>query len=143
MKLLTKANGNLPRTDVEKAKMLEQAAHHYGNFMTALGFDWGADPHSKETPRRVVKAWINEIISGSLNEEPKITTFPNDEGYTGLVCQTDVPVKSICAHHHLAVDGVCHLAYIPGKGKTQGLLVLVNSIASSISTHDVRTFKSL
>lgn len=124
MKLLTKANGSIPRTEEEKAKMLEQAAHHYANFMVSLGFDWGADPHSKDTPKRVAKAWINEIISGSLNAEPKITTFPNDEGYTGLVCQTDVPVKSICAHHHLAVDGVCHLAYIPGKGKNSRVIGL-------------------
>ena len=35
MKLLEKANGNLPRTEEEKEKMIEQAAVHYGQFLEA------------------------------------------------------------------------------------------------------------
>ena len=118
IKLLEKANGNLPRTEEEKQYMIDQAAGYYGQFLTSLGFDWAADPHSANTPRRVAKAWVNDLIAGSVNAEPVITSFPNDEGYTGLICQTRIPVMSMCAHHNLTFSGVAHVAYIPGKEKT-------------------------
>ena len=118
MKLLEKANGNMPRTAEEKLQMIDQAAIYYGQFLNALGFDWEKDPHSANTPKRVAKAWINDLIAGSVGEEPVITSFPNDEGYTGLICQTRIPVMSMCAHHNLTFSGVAHVAYIPGKEKT-------------------------
>lgn len=117
MELLKKANGNLPRTQQEKDQMITQAAKYYGDFLNALGFDWKADPHSDRTPHRVAKAWVNDLISGSINPEPEVTAFPNDEGYTGLICQTRIPVVSMCAHHNLGFIGVAHVAYIPGKKK--------------------------
>lgn len=118
MELLKKANGNLVRSAEEKAQMIEQAAEYYGKFLTSLGFDWAADPHSSNTPKRVAKAWVNDLISGSISPEPEVTAFPNDEGYTGLICQTRIPVVSMCAHHNLQFLGVCHAAYIPGKDTT-------------------------
>lgn len=118
IELLEKANGNLPRTEEEKQYMIEQAAIYYGQFLNALGFDWTKDPHSANTPKRVAKAWINDLIAGSVSAEPVITSFPNDEGYTGLICQTKIPVMSMCAHHNLTFSGVAHVAYIPGKEKT-------------------------
>jgi GTP cyclohydrolase IA len=118
MELLQKANGNMPRTAEEKLQMIDQAAVYYGQFLNALGFDWEKDPHSANTPKRVAKAWINDLIAGSVSAEPVITSFPNDEGYTGLICQTRIPVMSMCAHHNLTFSGVAHVAYIPGKEKT-------------------------
>ena len=118
IKLLEKSNGNIPRTEEEKQYMIEQAAIYYGKFLNALGFDWTKDPHSANTPKRVAKAWINDLIAGSVSEEPVITSFPNDEGYTGLICQTRIPVVSLCAHHNLSFIGVAHVAYIPGNEKT-------------------------
>ena len=124
MELLKKVNGNIPRTEDEKAQMIEQAADYYGKFLTALGFDWKADQHSDRTPQRVAKAWVNDLIKGSLSAEPEITAFPNDEGYTGLICQTRIPVVSLCAHHNLQFTGVAHVAYIAGKEKTDMVIGL-------------------
>ena len=118
MELIKKANGNIVRTAEEKAQMIEEATVYYGQFLTALGFDWAADPHSANTPRRVAKAWVNDLIVGSISPQPEVTAFPNDEGYTGLICQTRIPVVSMCAHHNLAFTGVAHVAYIAGKEKT-------------------------
>lgn len=124
MQLISKANGNIVRTPEEKAQMIEQAAEFYGKFLTALGFDWAADPHSANTPKRVAKAWVNDLIAGSINPEPEVTAFPNDEGYTGLICQTRIPVISMCAHHNLTFSGVAHVAYIPGKKNTDMVIGL-------------------
>lgn len=122
--LLKKANGSMERSEEEKEEMIFRAAEHYGNFLNALGFDWQADPHSERTPHRVAKAWVKDLISGSLSKAPEITTFPNEEGYTGLICQTKIPVVSMCAHHNLAFTGVAHVAYIPGKDKDSQILGL-------------------
>jgi len=124
MKYLKKINGNIPRTEAEKHLMVLNAAKWYGEFLYSLGFDWEADEQSKETPMRVAKAWMYDLIEGSVSERPKIKTFPNDEGYTGLVCQTNIPVVSMCAHHNLTFKGVAHVAYIPGKGKKSKVLGL-------------------
>lgn len=124
MKLLEKINGNIPRTEEEKQQMIKEAAVHYGNFLKALGFDWEKDPHSNNTPIRVAKSWVNDLVSGSVSREPLITTFPNDEGYTGIICQTKIPVVSLCAHHNLPFVGVAHVAYIAGKEKTDKVMGL-------------------
>lgn len=124
MELIKKANGNIVRTEEEKQQMIEQAAEHYGRFLTALGFDWAADPHSADTPKRVAKAWVKDLIAGSINPPPDVTAFPNDEGYSGLVCQTRIPVVSLCAHHNLAFTGIAHVAYIPGKQATDMVIGL-------------------
>lgn len=124
MELIKKANGNIVRTEQEKQQMIEQAAEHYGRFLTALGFDWAADPHSADTPKRVAKAWVKDLIAGSINPPPDVTAFPNDEGYSGLVCQTRIPVVSLCAHHNLAFTGIAHVAYIPGKQATDMVIGL-------------------
>lgn len=124
MELIKKCNGNIVRTEEEKQQMIEQAAEYYGKFLTALGFDWAADPHSANTPMRVSKAWVRDLIAGSINPAPEVTAFPNDEGYTGLICQTRIPVTSLCAHHNLSFLGQCHIAYIAGKEKTDMVIGL-------------------
>ena len=41
--------------------MIQEAAKHYGRYMTALGFDWENDPNSEDTPVRVAKAFVNDL----------------------------------------------------------------------------------
>ena len=115
MKLLKQANGNLPRTEVDKKRMIEEAAKHYAGFLTALGFDYKSDPNSDDTPHRVAKAWVNDIVWGSMNEQPKITQFPNPN-YKGMVFQGDIDVISLCSHHNLPFTGKAYVAYIPKVG---------------------------
>ena len=71
MNKLKHANGNHPLTEKEKQEMIEEAAEHYGNYMSALGFDWKEDPNSSDTPIRVAKAFVNDLASGVYNEPPK------------------------------------------------------------------------
>jgi len=112
------------RSDKEKKQMIKRASRYYGKFLEAMGFDWKADPASKDTPTRVARAWVYDLISGSMAEEPSDKSFPNEEGYTGLICQTSIPVVSICAHHHLPFMGEAHVAYIPGKSAQDSVIGL-------------------
>ncbi len=116
------ANGNKPLTEKQKQKMIEEASIHYGKYMTALGFDWENDPNSSDTPRRVAKAFVNDLAEGVYSEGPKITAFANVDNYDGMVFQGNIKLHSFCSHHHLPFTGVANVAYIPSiDGKVIGL----------------------
>lgn len=116
------ANGNHPRTEEEKKQIIINAAKAYEQYLDALGFDWRSDPNSANTPLRVAKAFVNDIAKGCYEDPPAVTAFPNDAGYDGMVCETNIPVQSLCSHHHQNVTGVAHIAYLPAiDGKVIGL----------------------
>ena len=115
MELLKKSNGSIPRSQEDIEVMIDKAAAAYGEFLTAVGFDYKADRQTEDTPRRVAKAWLKDLIVGSISDEPNITVFPNDEGYSGLVIQSGIPIVSMCAHHNLAFTGYATVAYVPGE----------------------------
>ena len=98
----------------EKEIIIEQAAHYYGEFLSALGVDWKNDPNSSDTPRRVAKAYVNDLWAGRYNPMSGITAFPSD-GYDGIVFEGGIPLTSMCSHHHQTIMGNVHVAYIPGE----------------------------
>ena len=118
------ANGvaeGYPFNDKQKQKMIDQAEKAYGKFLDALKCDWRNDPNSMETPRRVAKAYVNDLWAGRYNAMSKITGFPSD-GYDGIVQESHIPVVSMCSHHHQAIGGSVSIAYIASKeGKVVGL----------------------
>lgn len=108
-------------SDSYKKEIISNAEFHYGEFLSALGVDWKNDPNSAKTPHRVAKAYVNELWKGRYNVLDDITTFPSDH-YNGIVLEKDIPLHSMCSHHHLAIDGYAHIGYIPGDiGKVIGL----------------------
>ena len=122
MSKLKYANGNLILSEKEKQEMIEEAALHYGRYMSALQIDWRNDPNSSNTPMRVAKAFVNDLAEGCYTKSPKITAFDNIDDYDGLVFQGNIKVNSFCSHHHLPFIGTAHTAYIPSKdGKIIGL----------------------
>jgi GTP cyclohydrolase I len=115
MKYIQKANENTPRTAEEIEQMIKNASEHYGKFLKSMGFDYTADPQTIDTPRRVAKAWLKDLVIGSITDEPNMTVFPNEEDYSGVVIQTGIPVVSMCAHHNLPFTGYASVAYVPGE----------------------------
>ena len=119
--ILPTANSSAPRTEEERQAIIDKATKAYEAYLDALGFDWRNDPNSTDTPRRVAKAFVNDLATGCYDSPPKVTSFPSD-GYDGIVSQCNIPVKSLCSHHHLAFTGVAHVAYIPIlEGRVIGL----------------------
>ena len=108
-------------TDKEKQKIINQAAKHFGGFLTALGVDWENDPNSSDTPNRVAKAYVTDLFSGRYNPLDRVTAFPSD-GYDGIVQESNIPVTSMCSHHHQTIQGTVSIAYIASEnGKVVGL----------------------
>lgn len=105
----------------EKNEIINKAAHYYGEFLNALGCDWKNDPNSDNTPMRVSKAMVNDIWKGryDLIFEDGVTRFPSD-GYDGIVLERNIPLTSVCSHHHQTIKGKVHIAYVP---KADGMVV--------------------
>ena len=118
------ANGvapGFPLNDKQKEKMINKAEKAYGKFLDALGCDWRNDPNSNDTPRRVAKAYVNDLWAGRYTAMSPITSFPSD-GYDGIVIERNIPLTSMCSHHHQTIGGVVHIGYITSeKGAVVGL----------------------
>ena len=76
--LLPTANSSVALTEEQQNNVIENAAKAYEAFLDALGFDWRSDPNRDNTPRRVAKSFVKDIIAGCYNAPPKITSFQSD-----------------------------------------------------------------
>ena len=95
--------GDALRVDLPEAQTAAAA------FLRALGLDLDSE-ELRETPARMTQAFA-ELFDGRL---PRLTTFPNDEGYDELVLARAIPFRTVCEHHLLPFSGVAHVAYLPG-----------------------------
>ena len=115
------ANGKAINANTDKEIIIKNAADAFGRFLDALGCNWQDDPNSMETPMRVAKAYVNDLWRGRFEDLPDITSFPSD-GYDGIVIERNIPITSMCSHHHQTISGVVHVGYIVGeKGHVIGL----------------------
>lgn len=80
---------------------------------------WAGDDPTREglrdTPARVVKAY-GEWFAGYRRDPGRLLgrRFAAS-GYDDLVLLRDIPVQSVCEHHMAAIQGVAHVAYLPGN----------------------------
>jgi GTP cyclohydrolase I len=102
----------LAELDESNQQKLTTVAHHVRGILTALGLDL-ADPNLAETDLRVAKMYLEMFQGLAEGAEPKVTTFPNEEGYSHMVMETQIPFYSMCAHHLVPFYGHAHIAYIP------------------------------
>lgn len=111
-------NGNLlPRG--KEVQLIERISRHIAGVMTELNLDLD-DPNFRHTPERVAKMYLEMFRGIFEGAEPKITTFPNEEGYHHMVIEREIPFYSMCAHHFVPFYGHAHIAYIP-KSRIVGL----------------------
>jgi len=103
----------VPRS-IDDERKLGEIAKHMRAIMEALGLD-PLDPNLKETDARVAKMYLEMFHGLSEGAEPKVTVFPNDEHYTAMVMEKDIPFYSMCAHHFVPFYGHAHVAYIPNE----------------------------
>ena len=99
---------------LDHAAKVEEIRKSVCRILDTLGLD-RSDPNLVETPARVAKMYLE--LFGGLEEgaEPKVTLFPNDEHYTAMVIEKDIPFYSMCSHHLIPFYGHAHMAYIPNE----------------------------
>ncbi len=106
------ANGDNSIPRGEEARIITAIAKHMTGVMRELNLDL-EDPNYVETPERIAKMYLEMFHGLREGAEPKITTFPNDEGYDHMVIEKEIPFYSMCAHHFVPFYGHAHIAYIP------------------------------
>jgi len=74
----------------------------------------------QNTPRRVAKAWVDELLCGYFEDPKKILTPEFDAKYDEFVILKDIPFYSLCEHHLLPFFGHVSVGYLP-RGKVVGL----------------------
>ena len=101
--------------DGDKQKLIDELVPAFEAVLQGLVIDVDNDPNSKDTPRRLAKMYINEIMSGRYLDMPNPNSFPNyvEGGYEGmLVVRSEL--KSMCSHHHQPVTGIAYIGLIAG-----------------------------
>ena len=104
-------------SDQEKIEKIQESVK---DILHTLGMDL-TDDSLKGTPKRVAKAYVNELFMG-LNPKnmPKASTFDNNYNYGEMLVEKNIIVYSTCEHHLLPIVGRAHVAYI-SDGKVIGL----------------------
>ena len=104
-------------SDLEKIAKIQESVK---DILITLGMDL-EDDSLKGTPKRVAKAFVNELFMG-LNPKnmPKASTFNNNYNYGEMLVEKNIVVYSTCEHHLLPIIGRAHVAYI-SDGKVIGL----------------------
>nr|WP_088322919.1 GTP cyclohydrolase I FolE [Polaribacter tangerinus] len=104
-------------SDQEKIAKIEESVK---DILHTLGMDL-TDDSIQGTPKRVAKAFINEMFMGlNPKNKPKASTFDNNYNYGEMLVEKNIVVYSTCEHHLLPIIGRAHVAYI-SKGKVIGL----------------------
>ncbi|MDY7093799.1 MAG: GTP cyclohydrolase I FolE [Acidobacteriota bacterium] len=103
-----------PVGDNGEAEKVQRIAGHVRSILEELGLNLD-DPNLRETDRRVAKMYLEMFHGLREGAEPKVTTFPNDENYSGMVMEKQIPFYSMCSHHLVPFYGHAHIAYIPSN----------------------------
>ena len=106
--------------DISDSEKIEKIQESVKDILNTLGMDL-TDDSLKGTPKRVAKAFVNELFMG-LNPKnmPKASTFENNYNYGEMLVEKNINFYTNCEHHFVPFFGKAHVAYI-SSGKVIGL----------------------
>lgn len=108
------ANGNKHLTDEERKVLQERLEQKYDEILDILRISRN-DPNSTNSPHRIAKMFVNELLTGRFTPPPPITVFPNRKNVDELIISKGITVMSLCSHHWQPISGDCAIGYIPGE----------------------------
>lgn len=119
------ANGNIHKevdTSEKKKVLLYNVERACAMLLDALLIDWRHDHNTKDTPKRMARMYVNEVMQGRYQPMPNITYFPNVKKLDQMMVVGPVDVKSMCSHHFVPFIGKAWLGVLPSaEGKLIGL----------------------
>jgi GTP cyclohydrolase I len=111
-----------PMTEGERKVMIAAAAQKLEELFDILRIDYQNDHNTRETPQRVAKMYVEEILQGRYSAPPRITEFDNAQAYDQLIVTGPIELRSMCAHHLMPIYGVAYIGILPSAdGKIIGL----------------------
>lgn len=106
----------------EKAQMIASAAQKLEELFDILQLDTKNDHNMRETPERVARMLVDDLMWGRYSAPPAITEFENVERYDQLLVTGPIEVRSTCAHHLMPIVGQAFIGVLPAAdGKIIGL----------------------
>jgi GTP cyclohydrolase I len=81
-------------------------------FLEGMG-EFVVGPEIEKTPRRVARAWAEDLVSGYGVDPSTELTYVAAPAGGGPVIVKDIRFSSVCVHHLLPFSGVAHIAYLP------------------------------
>ena len=106
----------LPLDEAERAGMIRAATDVICELFDVLQIDHHRDHNTRDTPKRVARMFVEEILSGRFGEPPSITEFDNAEGFDQLLVTGPIEVRSTCAHHLMPIYGEAFIGVLPSAG---------------------------
>lgn len=105
--------------DGYEADLIDELTCKFEGVLDTLLIDRVRDHNSADTPRRLAKMYINELMAGRYTPAPRVAAFPNvDDGentkYGGMLVAR-AEIRSMCSHHHQPVKGVCIIGILPSE----------------------------
>ena len=111
-----------PLDDAERTAMIMAAAQKVEELFDVLRIDHRNDHNTRDTPKRVAKMYVEEILQGRFTAPPRITEFENAQAYDQLIVTGPIEVRSMCAHHLMPIYGQAYIGILPAAdGKIIGL----------------------
>ena len=111
-----------PLSPEAKAEMIGRAARTIEKLFDVLLIDHKADPNTRDTPRRVATALVEELLSGRYTPPPRVTQFDDVRSSDELIVTGPIEVRSMCAHHLMPIYGHAVIGILPdADGRLVGL----------------------
>lgn len=109
-------------SEPERAAMIAAAAGKLAELFDVLHIDYRNDHNTRDTPRRVARMFVDEILHGRFSNPPVLTEFENAEGFDQLIVTGPIEIRSTCAHHLMPIYGEAFIGVLPStEGKIIGL----------------------
>ncbi|CAO3441566.1 hypothetical protein [Azospirillum argentinense] len=99
-----------------EAAMIDAAARKVEELLDVLRIDHRNDHNTRDTPRRVAKMLVRELLKGRFTAPPALTEFRNAEEFDHLIVTGPIAVRSTCAHHLMPIYGTAFIGILPAKG---------------------------
>ena len=109
------ANANKPISYVDRTMMKDQLTVIFTDMLKIMRFNQKIDQNLIDTPKRIAKMYVEELLSGCYTEEPNITVFENTKKINSMIVLGPIRVNSLCSHHFVPFIGDAYVGYVPNE----------------------------
>ena len=106
----------------QREAIVGAAAGKIAELFDILQIDHQNDHNTRDTPQRVARMFVDEIMRGRFSGPPVITEFDNVQAYDQLIVIGPIDIRSVCAHHMMPIYGDAYIGVLPSEaGRIIGL----------------------
>jgi GTP cyclohydrolase I len=106
----------------ERSVMIAAAANKLAELFDALQIEHRNDHNTRDTPHRVARMFVDDIMRGHFSGPPVLTEFENVREFDQLIVMGPIDIRSTCAHHLMPIYGEAFIGVLPATtGKIIGL----------------------